>query len=58
MIKHILSDGTELFDITGRVVPATGKTEVVYRIVAEYLVNHHYLTNRIDTDKAKQYHQA
>lgn len=57
MIKHILSDGTELFDITGRVVPVTGKTEVIYRIVAEHLVNHHYQTDRID-DKAKQYHQA
>lgn len=37
MIKHILADGTELKSIEGRIVPPTGKTEAVYRLIAELL---------------------
>ena len=37
MIKHILAEGTELKSIEGRTVPPTGKTEAVYRLVAELL---------------------
>lgn len=37
MVKHILADGTELKSIEGRIVPPTGRTEVVYRLIAELL---------------------
>lgn len=39
MVTHILADGTELKSIEGRVIPPTGKTEAVYRLIAELLVN-------------------
>jgi hypothetical protein len=39
LIKHILADGTELESIEGRMVPPTGKTEAVYRLVAELLIS-------------------
>lgn len=39
MIKHILADGTELKSIEGRMIPPTGKTEAVYRLVAELLIS-------------------
>lgn len=37
MVKHILADGTELKSIEGRVIPPTGNTESVYRLIAEFL---------------------
>lgn len=39
MVKHILADGTELKSIEGRIIPPTGKTEAVYRLIAELLAN-------------------
>ena len=39
MIKHILADGTELKSIEGRIIPPTGKTEAVYRLIAELLIS-------------------
>lgn len=39
MIKHILADGTELKSIEGRMIPPTGKTEAVYRLIAEFLIS-------------------
>lgn len=39
LIKHILADGTELKSIEGRVIPPTGKTEAVYRLIAELLTS-------------------
>lgn len=39
MIKHILADGTELKSIEGRTIPPTGKTEAVYRLIAEFLIS-------------------
>ena len=40
MIKHILADGTELKNIEGRMIPPTGNTEAVYRLIAEYMIRH------------------
>lgn len=37
MIKHILADGTELKSIEGRIIPPTGKTEAVYKLIADFL---------------------
>lgn len=37
MIKHVLADGTVLESVEGRVIPPTGKTEAVYRLLAESL---------------------
>lgn len=37
MIKHILADGTELKSIEGRIIPPTGKTEAVYKLIAYFL---------------------
>lgn len=39
MVRHVLADGTELTSIEGRVIPPTGRTEAVYRLVAEFLIN-------------------
>lgn len=39
MIKHVLADGTELKSIEGRMIPPTGKTEAVYRLIAELLIS-------------------
>lgn len=39
MIKHILADGTELKSIEGRTIPPTGKTEAVYRLIADFLTS-------------------
>lgn len=39
MVKHVLADGTELASIEGFVIPATGKTEAVYRLIAEFIRN-------------------
>ena len=39
MIKHILADGTELKSIEGRTIPSTGKTEAVYRMIAELITS-------------------
>lgn len=36
MVKHILADGREVDSIEGFVIPPTGATEVVYRIVIEH----------------------
>ena len=35
MIKHVLADGTQLKSIEGRIIPPTGKTAAVYRLIAE-----------------------
>lgn len=51
MIKHVLADGTELTSIEGRVIPPTGKTEAVYRLIAQYLVDRQMskkLSNQVD----------
>lgn len=39
MIRHILADGTELKSIEGRIVPPTGKTAAVYKLIAELIAN-------------------
>lgn len=39
MIKHILADGTELKSIEGRTIPPTGKTEAVYKLIADFLAS-------------------
>ncbi len=39
MVTHILADGTELKSIEGRVIPPTGKTEAVYKLIAELLTS-------------------
>lgn len=40
MIRHILADGREVKSVEGLVVPHTGATAAVYRIVAEFAKNH------------------
>ena len=53
MIKHVLADGTELTSIEGRVIPPTGKTEAVYRLIAQYLVDRQMsekLLNQVDAE--------
>ena len=36
MIIHILSDGREVESIEGYVIPTTGPTEAVYKILADH----------------------
>lgn len=40
MIRHILADGREVQSVEGLVVPATGVTAAVYRIIADHAKNH------------------
>ena len=40
MIRHILADGREVKSVEGLVIPNTGATAAVYRIVAEHARNH------------------
>ena len=35
-ITHVLSDGTVLTDITGRLVPAEGKALIAYKVLQEF----------------------
>ena len=37
MVRHFLADGREVESIEGMIVPPTGETAAVYRIVAEIL---------------------
>ena len=39
MIRHFLADGREVESIEGIVIPTTGVTEAVYRIVADHQKN-------------------
>ena len=39
MIKHVLADGTQLKSIEGRIIPPTGKTEAVYKLIADFLAS-------------------
>lgn len=40
MVRHILADGREVKSIEGFVVPASGPTAAVYRIVSEFTKSH------------------
>jgi hypothetical protein len=37
LIKHIMADGHEVDSVEGFVVPATGVTTAVYKIVADFI---------------------
>lgn len=39
MIKHVLADGTEVDSIEGMLIPTTGPTAAVYRIIADFAKN-------------------
>lgn len=41
MVRHILADGREVSSIEGFVIPKTGRTEVVYKIVANIMRDRH-----------------
>ena len=51
MVKHILADGREVDSIEGFVVPNTGATAAVYRIVAEFYRNHPEAMHQSKGDK-------
>ena len=51
MIRHILADGREVQSIEGLVVPNTGATAAVYRIVAEFAKNHPEATKHKEETK-------
>lgn len=40
MVRHFLADGREVKSVEGLVIPPTGPTAAVYRIVAEFLQDH------------------
>ena len=59
MIKHILSDGTELDSIEGFVVPPSGQTEAVYRLVAMMILERRKRECRVlETHKDCSVHPA
>lgn len=37
MIRHILSDGREVESVEGLVIPTTGPTAAVYKIITDYV---------------------
>lgn len=39
MIRHVLADGREVKSVEGLVVPTTGATAAVYKIVADAVIN-------------------
>lgn len=51
MVRHILADGTVLSSIEGHVVPPTGKTEVVYQMLAEIIVKSRLKKSESDADR-------
>ena len=46
MIRHILADGREVESIEGMVIPTTGPTAAVYRIVSDYAKNRQKITQQ------------
>lgn len=52
MIRHTLADGREVQSVEGLVVPHTGATSAVYRIVAEHAKNHKEVKNKEETKDA------
>ena len=40
MVKHVLSDGREVESVEGILIPPSGPTAAVYRIIAEFAKNH------------------
>lgn len=51
MIRHILADGREVKSVEGLVVPHTGATAAVYRIVTEFAKNHPEVTKHKEETK-------
>ncbi len=45
MVRHFLADGREVESIKGFVVPATGATEAVYRIIEDFMRRKHRENN-------------
>lgn len=52
MIRHILADGREVKSVEGLVIPNTGATAAVYRIVAEHARNHPAVKKKEDKRNA------
>lgn len=50
-IRHILADGREVESINGLVVPHTGATAEVYRIITEFAKNHPKVTKHKEETK-------
>ncbi len=46
-VIHVLADGKVVDSIQGRVVPTTGPTEIVYKIVMDALKEQRIQENRI-----------
>lgn len=40
MVKHVLADGREVESVEGILIPPSGPTAAVYRIIAEFAKNH------------------
>ena len=40
MIKHVLADGRVVDSVEGFLIPPTGPTAAVYRIIADFAKNH------------------
>lgn len=51
-VIHILADGREVESIEGMIIPNTGATAAVYRIIADFARNHPEIYKQI-SEKAK-----
>lgn len=51
-IRHVLADGREVESVDGIIVPTTGATAAVYKIVAEF-ANKHSETVLKDKEEVK-----
>lgn len=51
MVRHFLADGREVDSIEGYVIPHTGETAVIYRIIADFIKNHPESTQKKKEEK-------
>lgn len=54
MIRHVLADGREVESVEGMVIPRTGATAAVYRIVEGFVRSHHEGTRSKEEANATQ----
>ena len=52
MIRHVLADGREVESVEGLVIPTTGATAAVYKIVADVVMNRLEATKQNKEEKS------
>ena len=52
-VIHILADGQQVENIEGMIIPNTGATTAVYRIIADFVAKHPEVHER-NTERTKE----